>query len=186
MRNTFISIFILLLAVSCNTKSKYRKAADEIAANVPSAKNMNAGKENYHLYVPNGWTTTQRTVYGVDYYFLSAPKTQDDPNTNINVTTEHMQSLSLAEYREKSIESIQKAIPSAELLSRGDISAGDLKGAWYSCYLEPQGIKSKLVCYIFPKNGIAYIITAGTQAKDAARYSSLFDSVAKSMTFVNQ
>lgn len=186
MRITTASLFLLLFAISCETKSSYRKAADEIASNAPWGESMNAGKEAYSLFVPKGWTTTHQTAYGIDYYFLLAPKTPDDPNTNINVATEYMQNLSLVEYREKSIESIQKGIPSATILSQGDIYADDLKGAWYSYAMEPQGIKSTLVCYIFPKNGVAYNITAGTQTKDAARYRSLFDSVAKSMTVLNQ
>ena len=183
MRISVIFFFLLILAVSCNNKSKYRKAADEIAANAPTTKNMNVGSENYSLYVPDGWTTAHRSAYGVNYYFISAPKTSDDPNTNINVATEYMQNLGLEEYLEKTISSVQKAIPSAKILSRGDIAAGDLKGAWYSYSMEPQGIEATLVCYIFPKDGIAYNITAGTQTKDAARYRKLFDTVAKSLKF---
>ena len=124
--------FLLVLLTACREKSKYRKAADEIAANVTDAKNMNAGKENYTIDVPNGWTTEHRSAYGVDYYFLLPPKTEKDPNTNINVITEYMQNLSLDDYRKKTIESVKKSIPGASILGQGDITADGLKGGWYS------------------------------------------------------
>lgn len=180
----FITSFILLILVSCNTKSKYRKAADEIAASSPPSKNRNVGRENYTLFVPGGWTTAHKTAYGINYYFLLAPKTMADPNTNINVITEDMQNLDLEVFRQKTIESIQERIPSATILSLGDIVANGLQGAWFSYSMRPQSIEATLVCYIYPKNGVGYIITAGTQTKDAAHYRSLFDSVAKSLKFV--
>lgn len=183
MRISCLSLFLLIILISCNNKSKYRKAADEIAANAPAPTNMNSGKDQYSLYIPVGWTTEHRLVYGVNYYFLSAPKTPDDPNTNINVASEYMQNLSLEEYRQKTIESIQKAIPSATILAQGDFTSEYLKGVWYSYAMAPQGIKATLVCYIFPKGGVAYIITAGTQTKDAIRYRGLFDSIARSFKF---
>ena len=184
MRMIFISIFLLVGATGC--QSKYKKAADEIVSNAPLPTNMNVGKENYNLYIPKGWTTEHRNVYGVDYYYLMAPKTKDDPNTSINVATEFMQNLRLEDYLTGTIQSVRKSIPSAVMLGQGEIVATRLKGSWYSYNMEPQGIKVTLVSYIFPKNGIAYIITAGTQTKDAAKYKSTFDSVAKSFKFIQE
>ena len=145
---------------------------------------MNVGKQNYHLYIPEGWTTEHRTAYGVDYYYLLAPKTAEDPNTSINVITEDMQNLSLDEFRDKTIESVKGAIPSASNFTEGGLIANGLAGKWYSYTMEPQGIKATLVCYIFPKEGIAYSITAGTQTKNVSHYRTLFDSVARSFRFV--
>lgn len=167
-------------------KSKYRKAADEIVSNAPTPTNMNAGNEKYTLQIPNGWTTEHREAYGVDYYYLIAPKTADDPNTNINIASEFMQNLSLEDYLTGTIQSVKKSIPSAMILGQGEIVANGLKGVWYSYNMEPQGIKATLVNYIFPKDGVAYIITAGTQTKDASRYRPLFDTVAKSLKFTGQ
>lgn len=84
MKIIILSLFTLLVAISCEQKSKYRKAADAMAANTPSAKNMNAGKANYSLYVPPGWTTAHQTAYGVNYYFILAPKTR---KTRIQIST---------------------------------------------------------------------------------------------------
>jgi hypothetical protein len=183
MRIFFISLIVLCSAMAC--KSKYQKAADEIVANAKPS-NMNAGKAKYKMKIPDGWTTEQRNDYGVDYYFLRAPKTADDPNTSINVATEFMQNLSLEDYLTATIRSVKKAIPSAIILGQGEIVANGVKGCWYSYNMEPQGIKASLIAYIFPKNGVAYIITAGTQTKDIAKYSSTFDSVAKSFRFYHE
>ena len=181
-------IYSLLLFVigliACDNRSDYRKAADEIALKMGDAKNMNVGTDNYALYIPAGWITDSLHAYGVDYFFLVAPKTKDDPNTNISVTTEFMQNLSLDVFKTLTIESVTNAIPSATILEQGDIIANDLKGGWYSYSMESYGIKSTLVSYIFPKDGIAYTITAGTQTKDAARYRNTFDSVARSLKFI--
>lgn len=164
-------------------KSKYRKAADEIASKAPNPTNMNVGREKYTVQIPNEWTTEQRQAYGVDYYYLRAPKTTDDPNTNINIATEFMQNLTLEDYLDETIKSIKKGIPSAEILGKGEIVAKDLKGVWYSYNMESQGIEATLVSNIFPKDGVAYILTAGTQTKDVVRYKDTFDKVAKSFRF---
>src|SRR4051812_4866259 len=103
MRTSIISFTLVILAVSCHTKNKYERAADEILSNT-STKNMNAGSENYSLYIPDGWTTSRQRSHGVNYYFLFAPKTPNDPNTNINVISEDMQNLSLDKYCQKTIE----------------------------------------------------------------------------------
>lgn len=181
MRILFISLALIIAATSC--KSNYRKAADEIVSKAPEPTNMNVGKEKYSLYVPNGWTTEHRNNYGVDYYYIIAPKTNDDPNTSVNVANEFMQNLSLDDYLQGTILSVKKSIPSAVILGQGEIAANGLKGVWYSYNMEPQGIKATLVSYIFPKDGVAYILTAGTQTKDAEKYRPTFDKIAKSFKF---
>jgi hypothetical protein len=166
-------------------KSKNRKAMDEIAERIPEPVNMNVGKENYTIDVPEGWTTAYSTYSGVNYYTMGAPKTEDDPNTNINVITESLHNLSLDDYREKAIEGLTNAIPSANILQRGYITTTDgLKGGWYQYTMAPAGVEANLVSYIFPKNNIAYIVTAGTQSKDGARYRSTFDRIATSIRIV--
>jgi hypothetical protein len=180
-----MKIFQLLLLIvaltACNNeKSKYAKAAEEIAAKVPDSKGMNVGREKYKLAVPNGWSTEHRTAYGVDYYYLLAPKTKDDPNTNISVITETMHQYSLEEYKAETIKSIQKAIPSATILQQGNIIANGMSGGWFSYSMQPHGVEAVIVCYIFPKNNVAYVINAGTQTKDASRYRRTFDEVAMS------
>jgi hypothetical protein len=185
MRVFSVIIFLILIAGAC--KSNYRKAADEIASKIPpsEAVNMNAGKETYTIYVPDGWSTKYKREYGVEYYFISAPKTIDNPNTNINVTTEFMQDLSLEDYAELTVTSIKNNIPGANILDQGSIIANGLEGRWYCYQMETQGIKATLTSYIFPKNGVAYIITAGTQTKDASKFKATFDTVAKSFKFNN-
>ena len=175
-------LFLFIVFTSCRD-SAYKKAADEIASKLPEPTNMNVGHDKYALYIPNGWTTESRTMYGIDYYSLFAPKTTEDPNTSVNVITEYMRRLSLEEYRRKTIESVKKAVPSAINFKMGTITANELKGCWYSYDMKPQDIEASLVCYIFPKNGAAYILTAGTQTKLAVRYRSTFDSVAASLKF---
>jgi hypothetical protein len=46
----FTCSFFLAMIFSCITKSRYQKAADEIAAKMPPSHNMNVGKEKYNLY----------------------------------------------------------------------------------------------------------------------------------------
>lgn len=181
MRIIFISILLSATIVSC--ENKYKKAADEIAAAAPKNGNMNAGKKKYSLYIPGGWTTEYQTVYGVDYYYIMAPKTRDNPNTSINVSSEFMQHLSLQDYLKGTIASVKKTIPSAVILNEGEIRANGLQGVWYSYNMEPQGLQVSLVCYIFQKDGVAYLITAGTQTKDAVKYRTLFNKVAQSFRF---
>ena len=183
MKIIFSVIFVFVL-IACDNRSDYRKAADEIASKIGDPANMNAGKNNYALYIPPGWTTDSLHSSGVDYFFIMPPKTQEDPYTNISVTTEFMQHLSLDVFKTLTIESIKNAIPGFSNLEQGSIIATDLKGVWFSYSIKSQGIKSTLVSYIFQKDGIAYTIIGSTQTKDASRYRNTFDSVARSLKFV--
>ncbi|MDO6429783.1 hypothetical protein Q4E93_04265 [Flavitalea sp. BT771] len=183
MKGIYICLLFPIVWAACDFRSKYHKAADEMAAKLPESTNMNVGKQNYSLYIPKGWTTEHRSAYGIDYYYLLAPKTEEDRNTSINVITEFMQNLSLEVFKTKAIESVKRGIPSASNFEEGGLTANGLQGAWYSYTMEPQGIKAALVSYIFPKDGIAYTITAGTEVKDPSRYRSLFDSIARSLKF---
>lgn len=176
-----IPFFLLVILLAC--KSNYRKAADEIFKRSPEPTNMNVGKHNYALDVPEGWATAYRTYGGVNYYFLNAPQSKADPNTNVNVITENMQNLSLDIFKAKSIESLKRTIPTATIQAEGEIEANGLNGSWYSYTMEQSGIKASIVSYIFPKDGIAYVITAGTQLEDASRYRKTFDAIAKSLKF---
>jgi hypothetical protein len=184
MKVAYLFPFTLVLLIACDLRSRNRRAADAIVSKMPATTNMNVGKQNYRLTIPKGWTTEHRTVYGIDYYYLLAPKNDDDPNTSLNVITEDMQNLPLEEFTTKTIESVSNAIPSASNFVQGEITANALKGRWYSYTMEPQGLKAVLVSYIFPKNGTAYVITAGTVPRNASRYRSLFDSVAESLEFI--
>lgn len=184
MKIFYTIILLLTLTTACTTKSK-PKTIEEIAANLPTA-NMNAGKLNYTVKIPDGWTTEHVTRHNVDYYYLYAPRTTDDPNTNINIVTEHMQGLELPVYKAKAIDAIKRVIPGTVILEEGDVKAKGLKGIWFTYTMTIQGVDASLVCYIYPKNGIAYIITAGTQTKDAARYRSTFDAVGRSFKFLGQ
>ena len=185
MKMFYPCVFCLLALIACISKSKYQKAADEMAAKLPPASNTKIATEDYSIFIPPGWKTEHRTAYGMNFYYLLAPKTPDNPNTNVNVLAEYMQNLTLEQYRQAVIESILKGIPTAEILGKGDITANGLRGAWYCYSMEPLGLKSTLVGYIFPKNGVAYLITAGTQTKDFGTYRSLFDSIARSLKFKN-
>lgn len=179
-----IALSIVGVMISCENKTNNRKAADDIAEKAGKPTNMNAGVRQYQLAVPEGWTTKTQTNYGVNYLYLLAPKTAEDSNTNINVATEYMQDLSMADYRKQTIESILTAIPSAKIVGQGEIASKAAPGLWYSYSMNPRNINATIVGYIFPKDGIAYNITAGTQTNDADRYRPLFDSVARSFEFV--
>lgn len=176
-----LSYLFLITIVAC--KNKPQKAADEIFDKIPSTQNLNVGTRHYTLTIPPGWTTKRQTYRGIDYYFLLAPKTAADPNTNINVVTESMQNFSLDVYKEKTLQAIKQLIPNSTMLAQGSIEANGIKGYWYNYTMEADGKNTDMVGYIFPRNGVAYIITAGTQPKDAARYRSTFDAVARSLKF---
>lgn len=187
MKNlVLLSLFFVMTACN-NNKSKYAKAADEIAAQLPPENgHMNAGKEHYTVDVPAGWTTNHKTAYGVDYYFLLAPKTQDDPNTSVNIVSESMRHLHLGDYTTATIASIKKAIPSANITGQGLMVVDGIEITWFSYTMEVQNIPAAIVTYIIPKNDVAYILTGGTQTKDAQRYRKVFDAVVQSFRFDNK
>jgi hypothetical protein len=103
----------------------------------------------------------------------------------MNILNESMQNASFDEYKSQTNVNLKKMIPSAEVLNTGDIAAGDLKGAWTHYTMEQNGMKLDLVNYVFPKDGVAYIITATTKEGKMDQYRSTFDGVAKSFRFKN-
>lgn len=183
MNKTVLYIPLLFLTILLSCKSKYRRAADKILKHTPQSTNMNLGGQNYMVDVPPGWTLSHQTIRDIDICFLAAPKTKEDPNTNMNILTEYMQNLSLEIYKAKTIESVKKSVPGAVILDEGDIEANGLKGGWYSYTMDVTGVKASLVSYIFPWHGIAYILTGGTQVEGAKRYRSTFDAIARSFRF---
>ena len=175
------SIIMLPSLSACQSDSG--RYAKKILENSPSPVNMNAGKDQYTVYLPDGWTTSSQTYNEVDYYFLIAPQTADDPNTNINITTEYMQEMSLIEYVAGDKASIMKSVPGATMLDEGTITADTCKGVWFRYTMDGEGVHATLISYVFPHKGVAYALTAGTQTKDAARYRPLFDKIASSLRF---
>lgn len=182
--NKHIVFALALITASCSESGKRPSKISEIDLSKVSTKNMNAGKEAYDLYIPENWQSERKTLNGVQYHFLFAPKTAEDPNTQVNIVSERMQGLSLYDYRQQSMESILKMIPGATMLINGQIETADTKGMWYSYRLQTDNTDATLVCYIIPRNGVAYSLTAGTQTKDAYRYRPLFDSIARSFRFL--
>lgn len=173
----------LILLIGCKEKSEYRKAAEEIAANLPDTRGLNIGVAEYELIVPNGWTESHFSEFGIDYYFISAPKTLEDQNTNVNVITESMNNYSLQTYTNKAIDGLKAAIPTAVILSRGEYSTNGIKASWYKYNMAPRGIKVILTSYIFPKDNIAYVVTCGTQLRDTAKHEATFKMIIRSFKF---
>jgi hypothetical protein len=181
--NKWLAIIFMFVFSTAACQNRYGKAADELRDRSPEPQNMNVGVQNYTTYIPDGWTTAKKSYGGIDYYFIAAPKTETDPNTNVNIITEKMQNLSLDAYKEGAIKSLKKAIPNAVIMDEGNIEAYNINGHWYSYAFEQSGIKASIVSYIIPKDGIAYIISGGTRPELADHYRSTFDSIARSFKF---
>lgn len=176
-----VGLLVLTLALACNTK-KQPKTAEEVLSSI-NKTNLNKGSQDYHLDTPEGWTTEHKTIQGINYYYLIAPNTGDVPSPNINLLTESMQGVSLKEYIKKSLSSLKQVLPTSEVKANGDIEANGIEGAWYNYTMEMQGVKADLMAYVFPKDGIAYVITGICPPAKAGKYRPIFDSVAKSLKF---
>lgn len=183
MNKTTLIIFTLILCISA-CKSK-RSTADEIMDKLPANKeNLNVGDQNYTLYVPENWTTKHTTYRGVNYYFLMAPHVPGDFNTNVNVVTENMHDDDLTTYETNTLATMLRVMPTAKITDKGgDIDANGIKGTWFAYSITQDGTALNLVCYIFPVNKVAYIITATTTPALAVNYRETFDKIARSLSF---
>ena len=182
----FAATSFLLLVTSCKTETKTKdKSPDEILNEVSKLKTINVGNDNYIVNIPTDWTTKDTTLNGVSFYFLLAPKTDNDFNTNMNILNESMQGESFDDYKKKSIETMKKQMPSLKFLDNGDIEASNINGSWLHYKMEQSGLKIEIISYTFPKDGIAYIITATTKEGELDKYRNTFDAVAKSFRFKN-
>ncbi|RFM31114.1 DcrB-related protein [Chitinophaga silvisoli] len=173
-----VGLLVLTLALACNTKQQ-PKTAEEVLSTI-NKTNLNKGSQNYHLDTPEGWTTDHKTIQGINYYYIIAPNTGEVPSPNINLLTESMQGASLKDYIAKSLSSLKQVLPTSEVKASGDITANGIQGAWYNYTMEMQGVKAYLMAYVFPKDGIAYVITGICPPDKATKYRPVFDSVAKS------
>lgn len=183
---------VLLFATSCKTDNKKLNKDDakpmtneEILEKASTSKNINVGDKVYLVDIPNGWTTKDTSINNLKFYFLVAPTSDADFRTNINIINESMQGISFDEYKKKTIESMKHYMPNVEILESGDMKASDLAGSWFHYNLTQSGIKLGIINYTFPKDGIAYIITATTKAENLDKYRITFDAVAKSFHLKN-
>lgn len=177
---TSLCLFMLLSLYSCHNN---KSTADEVFDKLPANKeNLNVGDQDYTLYVPENWTTKHTTYRGVNYYFLMAPHVPGDFNTNVNVVTENMHDDDLTTYETNTIATMLRVMPTAKITDKGgEIEANGIKGTWFAYSMTQDGTPLNLVCYIFPVNKVAYIITATTTPALAQNYRGTFDKIARSL-----
>lgn len=171
-------LLILTLAFACNNNQQ-PKTLDDILNSVDKT-NLNKGSQNFHLDTPEGWKSEWRTAQGVDFYYMYSPQTSEVPNPNINIVTESMQGTSLKTYLSHSLSFVAHLYPGAKVVAEGDIEANGVHGGWYNIKMEFQGTKGDLMAYVFPSNGVAYVITALCPPNKKSKYRLIFDKVAKS------
>lgn len=177
MKFVFFSVVLFLSA--CQLKTGINKKAGEL----PVTPGMNAGKDKFDLHVPDGWTSRRVNKEGVDYYFLNSPKSATDSAANINVVTEDMQGVGFEKYLETSKKMLKDYNPSVKFINEGKIKLQNKEGAWFRFNLAPNGTKIFALTFIFPRKGIAYVMTCATSG-EIERYKPTFDSVAKSLFFI--
>ena len=173
---------LLFFFYSCISQSK-EKTLEERIIDI-GTKNMNEGKSKYSIFVPENWTTEQKKIGGIDYYFLLAPKTKEDPNTNVNIITENMRDMDLYTFRKGAIKSLLKTIPSVNITDTGSIrSDTGLLGVWYTYTFSEEDTEAKLKSFFYSKDRIAYVITAGTIKQNFDKYLELIDKIGSSFKF---
>ena len=82
MKRAYLYFFLLVILIACDARSKHKKAAEEIAAKMTGTKGLNVGKQNYHLYIPDGWTTEHRSAYGIDYLWRVKSRLGNDSGSS--------------------------------------------------------------------------------------------------------
>jgi len=173
-----LGLLALTLAFACNN-NKQPKTAEDVLNSI-NKTNLNKGSEHFHLDTPEGWTTDRKTIQGINYYYIISPQTGEVPNPNINMVTESMQGASLKTYITRSLSSLEQILPGSKVVANGDIKANGIHGAWYNYTMEMQGVKADLMAYVFPADGIAYVITGICAPDKKTKYRPIFDKVAES------
>lgn len=183
MRKYLLAIIpFLFFFNSCISQNK-EKTLEERVIDL-GTDNMNEGRSKYSIYVPENWTTKQERINGIDFYFLLAPKTKEDPKTNVNIISENMRDMDLYTFREGGIKSLLKTIPSAIITDTGSVrSDTGLLGVWYIYTFSEDGTVAKLKSFYYSKDKIAYVITAGTIKKNFDKYLELIDKIGSSFKF---
>jgi hypothetical protein len=182
-------IFILLMAastlvISCKGKdSKKEIVAGEKTANDTTRKEENhtAGTGGYDITAPEGWEKIDTTMEGQRIIFVRLPRqdANDEFMENVNVVTEKVGGVSLDEYYNANVGSMDGLSD----FEKGDVSDIKIDGKDFR-RLEYKhvygGVPLDATVYFTIYDGRAYVITCTAKRGEREKYRGVFDTIVNS------
>ena len=176
-------LFVCLLftvLISCKNKPA---TADELLEKASKAPGLNAGTGTFTVTAPEGWEKKDTVMNGITFLFIKSPvsSAMKGIRPSMNVVTENMGGVSFDEYVKRNQSTMNQYFDQYKELDNGSIEANGMKGKWMRYSHAQNGYTLDNMVYMFPKNGIAYVLTGATMQGDMDKYKNTYDAIAKSL-----
>ncbi len=171
-------ILFLLLSVSCKNKSG---KTEEIFTDPPKPViKQEPPKFDFTVDPPAGWVMFDTVVNKLSLRFLRPQDAQSGGNPLVNILVATMEKKNIDEFSETNMAYLQKNMPGVVLQEKGSIAIPSIDARWFTYTKEQNGVLREMINYIIPLNGIAYMVTCGTNSGSMKKYRPVFDKIVRS------
>lgn len=173
--------FLPLLLCICfaAAKSQPGKATKADSTKTAKAKQYTEPVFNYHITPPAKWAMYDTVLNGLRIRILKAPKSLSSDNPIVNVLIANMEGKNIEEFTASNIKYLKTNMAGISILKKGSIDTLH-NGQWFTYTKMQNGVLREMINYIIPVNGLAYMITCGTNPGTLKKYRPVFDKIAKS------
>jgi hypothetical protein len=185
MKKTILVMAALSLLLACNnsktTKEKESERTGDTQRTAPPTPTdqITKGSGNYSIDAPEGWDKIDTTYNGEHITFIRSPREGADDNflENVNVITEKVGSMSMDEYLEKNMTSMENGLTDFEKKDQSSrtINGHDFRIFFYSHNYQGTPIDGEVFFTI--NDGTAYVITCSARKGEIKEWEGRFDRV---------
>jgi hypothetical protein len=177
MKLVCFSVLCTVVFLNCHNNSK--KTNDPLPGT--STSYLNEGPDyNYTVEVPDGWTTLDTSINGLNIRFLRNPVSPANENPVVNILIASMNGKDIETFTESNISYLLKNSGYDHLVEKGKFEVGGTSARWFTYYREDNGTRRDMINYIIPSGNFAYMITGGVNAGGMKTYRPVFDGIARS------
>ncbi len=171
---------LLTAVISCKNKPA---TANELLEQASKAPGLNAGTGTFTVTAPEGWEKKDTVMNGITFLFIKSPVSSATQviRPSMNILTENMGGVSFDEYVKRNQSTMKQYFDQYKELDNGNIEANRMQGKWLRYSHAQNGYTLDNMVYMFPKNGIAYVLTGATMQGDMDKYKNTYDAIAKSL-----
>ncbi len=165
---------------SCKNKPA---TAGELLEKASKAPGLNAGAGKFSVTAPDGWEKKDTVMNGITFLFVWSPVSSATQafRPNMNVVTENMGGISFDEYVKRNQSTMGQYFEQYKEVDNGNIETNGMQGKWMRYSHVQNGYTLDNMVYMFPKNGIAYVLTGATIQGDMDKYRDKYEAIAKSL-----
>jgi PsbP-like protein len=172
-------LLLLLCVVFTAVKSQTVKKSKADSSKTIKAKQYTEPAFKYHITPPAKWAMYDTVLNGLRIRILKAPKSLGSDNPIVNVLIANMEGKNINDFTASNITYLKTTMAGISILKKGTIDTV-YNGQWFTYTKMQNGVLREMINYIIPVNGLAYMITCGTNKGTIIKYRPVFDKIARS------